>query len=229
MMTNGRGMRCRPNSRQWSFARRRGTGRPQRWQTLCVWAIVDRWRAGQSAAVRAGLVAPAIRTRLALADRAFAVALETQRGHPLADRGEIVGGAGCIWRHNSQMITLPESDCRRSSSADDVEPSVRQFFRSRQPRDPARDEVEIILDRKIPPCFVELLANQLLLVHAPVMPEHGCSIVKTEMAPIAGRAQLGGCSRVAYSALSTSTGSRGLCRTLASIWPARGARRRAML
>src|SRR6516162_5091575 len=48
--------------------RRGGTGPPQRWQTLCVWAIVDRWRARQSAAVMAGLVAPAIRTRLALAD-----------------------------------------------------------------------------------------------------------------------------------------------------------------
>jgi hypothetical protein len=69
---------------------------------------------------------------------------------------------------------MPNAVCARS-------------FRRRQPRDLARDEVEIILDRKIPPRFVDLLPNRLLLVHAPVMPEHGCSIVKAEMVPIAGR------------------------------------------
>jgi len=76
----------------------------------------------------AGLVAPAIRTRLALADRAFAVALETQRGHALADRFEIICGAGCVWRHNCPMITFPESDCRPGGSADDAEPSAHRVL-----------------------------------------------------------------------------------------------------
>ena len=73
-----------------------------------------------------------------------------------------------------------------------LSPECARSLRSRLRRDPARDEVEIILDRKIPPRFVGLLPNQLLLVHAPVMPEHGCPIVKTEMVPVAGRAQLEG-------------------------------------
>ena len=71
-----------------------------------------------------------------------------------------------------------------------LSPVCARSFRRRQRRDPARDEVEIILDRKIPPRFVDLLPNRLLLVHAPVMPEYGCPAVKTEMVPIAGRAQL---------------------------------------
>jgi hypothetical protein len=79
----------------------------------------------------------------------------------LADRGEIVGG---VRRHVGPMITLAASDCRPAISADDAE-------------------------RKISPRFVALLPYQLLFGHAPVMPEDGCSIVKTEMVSIAGRAQ----------------------------------------
>ena len=91
-----------------------------------------------------------------------------------------------------------------------LSPECARSFRSRLRRDPARDEVEIILDRKIPPRFVGLLPNQLLLVHAPVMPEHGCPIVKTEMVPVAGRAQLEVVHALLIALRSTSTGSRGL-------------------
>jgi hypothetical protein len=52
-------------------------------------------------------------------------------------------------------------------------------------------KVEIILDRKIRPRFVDLLPNQLLFAHAPVMPEDGCPIVKTKLVAIADRAQSG--------------------------------------
>jgi hypothetical protein len=53
----------------------------------------------------------------------------------------------------------------------------------------ALDKVEIILDRsKISPPFVDLSLYQLRFGHAPVMPEDGCSIVKTEMVSIAGPA-----------------------------------------
>jgi hypothetical protein len=108
------------------------------------------------------------------------------------------------------MITLPGSDCRPGSSVDDVEPSLRQFFPFGSRAAWTRDEVEIILDRKIRPLFVDLLRDQSLFAHARVMPEDGCSIVKTEMVPIAGRPQPGRRSRVAvYSGLLTSTGGRG--------------------
>src|SRR5512133_3013895 len=73
---------------------------------LWVLAVVNRWWARQGVAVRAGLVAPAISTRRALADCAFAIALKTQRSHALADRGEIVSGAGCVRRHVTRIITL---------------------------------------------------------------------------------------------------------------------------
>jgi hypothetical protein len=91
--------------------RPRGTGPLRRSPTLCGWAIVDRWRARQGVAVRARLVAPAIRTRPTLADCAFAIALKAQRSHALADRGEIVGGAGCVRCHVGPIIALPASDC----------------------------------------------------------------------------------------------------------------------
>jgi hypothetical protein len=102
-----------------------------------------------------------------------------------------------------------------------LSPVCARSFRRRQRRDPARDEVEIILDRKIPRRFVGLLPNRLLFVHPPVMPEYGCPIVKTEMVPIADRAQLEVVHALLKALRSTSTGSRGLCRALASIWPAR--------
>jgi len=72
-------------------------------------------------------------------------------------------------------------------------------------------EVEIVHDRgKIRLRFVDLSPYQLLLVHEPVMPEDGCLIVKTLMAPIDNRPHSGGGSHDAlYSAISTSTGSRG--------------------
>jgi hypothetical protein len=83
-------------------------------------AIVNRWRARQAVAVRAGPVAPAIRTRRALTDCAFAIALKTQRCHTLANRGEIVGGAGCVWRHVGPMITLVRQIDVQDSSPDQV-------------------------------------------------------------------------------------------------------------
>jgi hypothetical protein len=85
---------------------------------------------------------------------------------------------------------FPESDCRPGGSVMMLSPMCAGSFRRGQRRDPARDEVEIILDRKIPPRFLDLSPNRLLLVRAPVMPEHGCSIVKAEMVSIAGRTQL---------------------------------------
>jgi hypothetical protein len=33
--------------------------------------------------------------------------LKTQRSHALADRVKIVGGPGCVGRHNCPMIILP--------------------------------------------------------------------------------------------------------------------------
>jgi hypothetical protein len=54
-------------------------------------------------------------------------------------------------------------------------------------------EVEIVLDRgKIRLRFVDLSPYQFLLVHEPVMPEDGCLIVKTLMAPIDNRPHSGG-------------------------------------
>jgi hypothetical protein len=89
----------------WQKPRHRPCGRlpeigcPRRSQTLRAEAIVDWWRARQSIAAGACLIAPAIHTRPAFADSAFAVALKTQRSHALTDRGEVVGGAGCVRRH----------------------------------------------------------------------------------------------------------------------------------
>ena len=79
---------------------------------LGVLVTVDRWRARQGRTVRAGLVAPTIRARPALADCAFAITLETQRRHALANRGKIVGGAGCVrlqlvWH----ALVMPEDGC----------------------------------------------------------------------------------------------------------------------
>jgi hypothetical protein len=74
------------------------------------------------------MVAPAIRTRLALADRAFAVALETQRGHALADRFEIVGGAGCVGRHNCPMITFPSQIVVRAARLTMLRPACASSF-----------------------------------------------------------------------------------------------------
>jgi len=72
-------------------------------------------------------------------------------------------------------------------------------------------EVEIVLDcDKIRLCFVDLSPYQLLLVDEPVMPEDGCLIVKTLMAPIDNRPHSGGGSHDAlYSAISDFDGVAG--------------------
>ena len=103
-------------------------------KTLWVLAFIDRRRARQGVAVRAGLVAPAIYTRTALADCTFALALKTQRGHALADRDEIVGSSGCIRRHVSLIITGLVSVGRPRSSADDAEHVHAGFVRGRATR-----------------------------------------------------------------------------------------------
>jgi hypothetical protein len=103
-------------------------------KTLWVLAFIDRRRARQGVAVRAGLVAPAIYTRTALADCTFALALKTQRGHALADRDEIIGSSGCIRRHVSLIITGPVSVCRPRSSADDAEHVHTGFVHRRATR-----------------------------------------------------------------------------------------------
>jgi len=140
-------LRCWPYLRLRPCARRRGTGPPPRSQTLCVWAIVGRWRAGQSAAVRAGLVAPAIRTRLALADRTFAIALKTQRSHALADRFEIIGGTGRMRGHNRPMITLPASDSCPAARLTMLSSACASSFAVSSRPAWACDTGEIILDR----------------------------------------------------------------------------------
>ena len=43
----------------------------------------------------------------------------------------------------------------------------------------------------------------MLLVHAPVMPEDGCAIVKAEMVPLAGRGSRERFRGAVYSAIST--------------------------
>jgi hypothetical protein len=112
MMTNGRGVRCQREPQQQPCCRAHWTGGPWRSQTLGVLAIVDRWRARQGGAVRAGLVAPAVRARPALADCAFAFTLETQRRHPLADHRKIVGGAGCVrFQLGRHAPVMPEDGC----------------------------------------------------------------------------------------------------------------------
>ena len=121
------------------------------------------------------------------------------------------------------MITFPSQIVVRAARLMMLSPVRARSFHLRLRCDPACDEVEIILDRKIPPRFVGLLPNQLLLVHAPVMPEDGCAIVKSRVVPIAGRAQLEDVHVSLIALRSTSTGSRGLCRALASISPTRGA------
>ena len=114
MMTVGRHIQYPANARQQKLRRQCGTGLRWHEQTLRQWAIFDRWRARQGFAAGAGLVAPAIRARPTLADSAFAVALKTQRRHALADRLEIVGGAGCMRRHVVPVIdapVMPEDGC----------------------------------------------------------------------------------------------------------------------
>jgi|SRR6516164_2524707 len=80
----------------WPRCRARGAGTLWRSRALGVLIIVDRWRARQGGAIRARLVAPAIRARPALTDCALAISLKTQRGYALADRGKIVSGAGGV-------------------------------------------------------------------------------------------------------------------------------------
>jgi hypothetical protein len=75
-------------------------------------AIVDRWRAWQGGAVGAGLIAPAVRARPALTDGVFAITLKTQRYHPLADLGKIVGGARCMrLQLFGHAPVMPEDGC----------------------------------------------------------------------------------------------------------------------